>query len=72
MKSETYYCPTLGYVLDYYVDEDAILHAKKCQDTFHCAGWQGLLGDCSDLDGSGLLGKGWVESLRKREELEIA
>ncbi len=68
--SELYLCSTTDFTLDRYDRDDQLLHAKRCEDTFRCVGWTGLLGDCNDMEGrNDLFDKGWVEALLKREEL---
>ena len=65
--SELYFCSTTKFRLDRYDRDDQLLHAKRCEDTFRCVGWTGLLKhDCEE--GMELEGH-WVEMLLRREEL---
>ena len=67
VTTELYLCSTTDFTLDRYDRDDQLLHAKKCEDTFRCDGWTGLVaGNCEEelvLEGH------WVEMLLRREEL---
>ncbi len=66
-KSELYLCSTTKFRLDRYDRDDQLLHAKRCEDTFRCVGWTGLVN--SDCEDNMVLEGHWVEMLLRREEL---